>query len=115
MKSNEWYQWFENVKKGSLLVENYLNKFILDDDDSLDFQSLWQKVSLLKFFIEHLCHIDKIIYTRCFTLWKEFDNAENTVDFKRIDCFNKLMKFLKNISISLLRKYVAECQGILKF
>lgn len=111
MKTNEWEIWFDNVKKGSLLVENFLNTFTIDEDNLIDFETLWQKVSLLKFFIEHLCHIDKLIYVRCFTLWKEFDNLENPVDFKRIDCFTKLLKFISLLSTAILRKYTAECKG----
>ena len=116
MNPADWENWFTNVKKVSFLVENFINLFPCDNNNNneqfLDkygeFKSLWQKVTLLKFFIEHLCHLDKLLYLRCITLWNSFDKS---IELKNFKYFEKLLKFLKNISTMMEKKYTLVCKG----
>ena len=116
MNHADWENWFTNVKKVSFLVENFINLFPCDNNNNdeqflekyVEFKSLWQKVTLLKFFIEHLCHLDKFFYLRCITLWNSFDKS---IDLKSFKYFQKLLKFLKNISNLMEKKYAVVCKG----
>ena len=124
MKVLEWEGWFTNVKKYTFLIETYMNLFPctdynnnqtneIDTGDSESetyalFKSLWQRVTVLKFFIEHLCHIDKVLYIRCITLWNFFDQS---FDIKKEQYFSKLTKFIKSISNTMNKKYLTQCKG----
>ena len=117
MKAEDWNNWFIKVKKNSALIEHYVSHFPSDENNNsvesnsanyVDFKPLWQKVNVVKFFIEHVCHIDQILYKRCIMLWKAFDTP---LDLKKIEHFEKLLKFLKTISNAMTAKYTIQCKG----
>ena len=124
MKNTEWQDWFNDVKKNTRLIEHYIALYSseLNADNNNEtaepntndsftlnsFRSVWQKVLLLKFFIEHLCHIDQALYVRCITLWNYF---EKDLDLKEMKHFAKLFKFIKMISNMMDKKYSVTCKG----
>ena len=120
MKRAEWENWFKDVKMNSLLVETYLGLCPTDQNNNVvgdcgiyekinvEFKSLWQKVNLVKMFIEHLCHIDKLLYARCINLWNYFDAS---LDLKSFEYFEKLLKFVRLISGPMSKKYLNQCRG----
>ena len=120
----EWQVWFNDVKKNTRLIEQYIalysselnieNKKAAIESKTNDtltlksFRSVWQKVLLLKFFIEHLCHIDQSLYIRCITLWNFFDKD---LDLKEMKYFARLLEFIKFISIVMDKKCLVTCKG----
>ncbi len=120
----EWQVWFNDVKKNTRLIEQYIalysselnieNKKAAIESKTNDtltlksFRSVWQKVLLLKFFIEHFCHIDQSLYICCITLWNFFDKD---LDLKEMKYFARLLKFIKMISIVMDKKCLVTCKG----
>ena len=96
LEKKDWIDWFNKMKKISSLTNSFLEMFPNENVQSNDFKTIWQKTNLIKYFIENLCiksDNDKI-YSRCVTLWNLFKGA---IDFKKYECFEKLMKTLKLI------------------
>lgn len=116
MKIIDWESWFSDVKKNTRLIDQYIALYPsdLNGDKSekaftlKSFRSVWQKVLLLKIFIEHLCHIDQLLYGRCMTLWNYFDKD---LDLKQMVFFRKLLKFIQMISKMIDNKYSKACKG----
>ncbi len=121
MEIAEWNSWFGKAKKNSVLVESYISLEAKDLNnnikasnslnETIDFIPVWQKVNLLKSFIEHLCPIDDFLYKRCNTLWKYFDNASNSFDLKKFLHYQRLVKFTSTISQAIISKLSTECKG----
>ena len=122
MKISDWVDWFGMVKKNSALIESYIGFDTNDFNNNIketsshtediggriDFKPIWQKVNLLKFFIEHLCPLDEFLYNRCITLWNFFDTS---IDLKKFIHFEKLLKFFTNISKAIINKLSIGCKG----
>jgi len=121
MEIAEWNSWFGKAKKNSVLVESYISLEAKDLNnnikasnsltETIDFIPVWQKVNLLKSFIEHLCLIDDFLYKRCIALWGYFDNASNSFDLKKFSHFKKLLTFTRAISKPIICKLSTECKG----
>ncbi len=124
MNISSWNNWFAKVKKNSTLIESYISQDTQDFNNNvkdastlteqqtirnIDFKPIWQKVNLLKFFIEHLCPLDEFLYKRCITLWNYFSAS---IDLKKFDDFQKLLKFFAMISKSVTHKLLTECKGL---
>lgn len=89
MKKVEWLDWLEKVKYSSHLIENFLH--LNESHSENEFRSYWQKVSIMKYFIEHLCKPNDSLYLRCFYIWKKL---EGEFDIKKMDSFNKIINFV---------------------
>ena len=112
MKMNEWQEWFFNCINVVQLIKIYLN---LDTKTELlkdiEFEALWQKVILTKFFIEHLCYNEEILFKRCIAFWNYFDNKTN---FKTFETYQKFVQILKTFNTVVKKeksKEVEKCKG----
>ena len=110
MKQQEWNDWFKKAKKFSLLIETFISLFPQqkEEQDYSEFRSVWQKVVILKFFIENVCHIDDRMYVKCIQLWNYLDiNKKMNVNLKIYESFERLIKFLDIMNKSFRKK----CNG----
>jgi E3 ubiquitin-protein ligase RNF213 len=114
MKQKDWEEWFKKAKKFMLLIENFIDLFPAEDEykeDYSEFKSIWHKVTILKLFIENVCHLDQNLYIKCIQLWNYLDRAGEDqkikVDLKKEESFRKLVDFLEKMSKSLKKK----CKG----
>ena len=113
MKPDQWFEWFEKVQKTSSLIEKMINLSTVDKNEIFkEFDSLWQRTTLLKLYIENVCIKENDLYHRCLQFWKKFD--KKLVDFKNKEIFEIFIKFLDSIfkfGINLMKKFSKKCQG----
>jgi hypothetical protein len=107
MKMNEWKEWFSRVEKSSMAIQNFINLYpeltSENNDESKEFKTLWRKVILLKYYIEHLCYNNDFLYDRCILLWNYFKESS---DLKKNDPYSKLIKFLTLITKAVNPKFL---------
>ncbi|CAF0865868.1 unnamed protein product [Brachionus calyciflorus] len=112
MKMDQWDEWFDKVQKSSVLIDHFFELFPdLKEANFEEFNSLWERCTVLKLYIENLCHNNQELYKRCINFWKSFDKI---VNFKRDETFSK---FIKNLSLiakfgeNTILKDAIKCEG----
>ena len=112
MDTAQWQDWFVKAQSSAQLVKSFLSLY-RDNDDLLNdvkFETLWQKVILTKFYIEHLGKNEELMLKRCIVLWNSFPKA----NFKTMDTYKAFIKILTTFN-NVMRKYklknVETCKG----
>ncbi|RNA31081.1 E3 ubiquitin-ligase RNF213-like [Brachionus plicatilis] len=112
MKVDQWFEWFEKVQKTTALIEKMMDLSTeIKSEKFEEFDSLWQRTTLLKLYIENICIKEIDLYQRCFQFWKFFDTI---VDFKKKETFEKFVKILDPIfkfGKNLTKKFSIKCSG----
>lgn len=80
--------------------------------DKREFRSFWERVCVIKYYIDHLCKTDVVPYNLCIYLWNNLNMRD--LDLKQAASFDKVIIFvnmIKNfITIEIANK-VDKCKG----
>ena len=127
MGISEWNKWFTIVSNGSYLIEKYLKLFIhpslssstLHNNNNnieqslMQFTSLWERVIVIKLFIQHVCTSKaQHMYSYCIRLWGFIKDPTN---FKTKSTLDDLITFkstiLKGQETGVLKQSKQVCKG----
>jgi hypothetical protein len=112
MEKEDWKRWLGNVSNSSWLVESFVNKFVANKTHNLtdidEFQSLWERSTVLRLFIEHVCTEQSTnMYDYCLPLWKYLTDP---VNFKTEHTIGQLIKFLNTMHDALKNQFKEKCK-----
>ena len=112
MEISEWQEWFIKCKNAVILIKAYMN---LDLDANLtkdpEFEALWEKVILVKFYIEHICYNEEFLFNRCIVLWNFFKEKTNFKKYETFQLFTKILKSINNMLKKQKIKDAEKCTG----
>ena len=107
-----WHEWFIKAQTSALLIKSFLNLYPQNDLlNDPDFETLWQKVILTKFYIEHLGYTDNMMLQRCITFWNYFKSNVNFKTHATYVSFFKILKSLNTMKKTATLKDIEKCKG----
>jgi hypothetical protein len=108
----QWQEWFYKCMNCIALIKTYLNidpnKELLKDSK---FEALLQKAILVKFYIEHLCNDEEILFKRCIAFWNYFDERTNFKTYETYKKFITIIKSYNKLIKNAKSKDVEKCKG----
>lgn len=115
MKANEWNEWLENMNTYRELIELVLlqqkTTNAANDEKKQSLRSFWERVSVIKYFIEDLCKPEIVQYKLSYSLWQSLGSNAN---MKKIESFKKVITYVDIVN-RLTRKDIEnqaeKCKG----
>lgn len=115
MNKNDWKQMFKKASNGSFLIENFMKLFEHNTSNVVEFHSLWERITIIKLFIEHVCddnHVENAdMYSYCIRLW---NYLKEPIYLKTKETLEQLINFINTISRGQKMKFEKEfktCAG----
>ena len=117
-----WNKLFNDAENSSFLIDAFIKQFYNNSENSSSddlmnekfkkFKSLWERVTISKLFIEHVCtDFSKDMYTFCTRLW---NYLKDPIDFKSSRTVEQFIQYINSISFNRKRLYEKElktCKG----
>lgn len=115
MKANEWNEWLENMNIYRELIELVIlqqkTTNATNDEMKQALRSFWERVSVIKYFIEDLCKPEIVQYKLSYSLWQSLGSNAN---MKKTESFEKVIRYVDIVN-RLTRKDIEnqaeKCKG----
>ena len=97
----QWNEWIEQVSMCSELIESFQSGWptTTSNENNNKMRSFCEKVSILRYYVEHLAKSNTTYFKYCNILWTILSpkNDTSTVTMKSLDWFKKILGFIQLI------------------